>query len=221
MSSSSALRPSMICANTLSAAATTSSSSCNKVSKMGSNRRSKVYRPNIFSRFCTKSMQIHCKQAIRTTMLSLECIDWRSWSTSLSTGMALCKRCTISSRPLFISMAMRAISSSLSSMQCKVPPNKSGNISTHLPSELSIPFLSRLIFKWTYSCNQHNAVNLAHASVCEQQDTTMPAVSEMISMAFSSELEVTPFSKSFKHASALCRMSRDWSPNMLNKPWRY
>mmetsp|Transcript_3852 Transcript_3852/g.10378 ORF Transcript_3852/g.10378 Transcript_3852/m.10378 type:complete len:253 (+) Transcript_3852:841-1599(+) len=221
MSSSSGFRPSMICARTRSAATMTSSSGCCSVSKIGSQSRSSVDRRSICAGLWTSSMQIHCRQAVLTTMLSLTWMEFSNWSTSWSTGIELSRLETMSSRPLFISLAMRAISSSRSSMQLRVPPSRSGSIATHFSLKFSLTCDDCCICRVTNSCSQHSAVSLEQASLAKQHLTTMPVVSEMICRALLGGLDTTPFRSSFRHASALCRMSRMWSPNKLKSPSRY
>mmetsp|Transcript_10744 Transcript_10744/g.31770 ORF Transcript_10744/g.31770 Transcript_10744/m.31770 type:complete len:202 (+) Transcript_10744:606-1211(+) len=127
----------------------------------------------------------------------------------------------MSKRPLFISLAMRTISSSRSSMQLRVPPSSSGSIATQLSVKLLLTCEECCMCRDTNSCSQHSAVSLEHASVAKQHLTTMPVVSETICRAFCGGLETTPLRSSFRQASALCRMSRMWSPNMLKSPSRY
>mmetsp|Transcript_87059 Transcript_87059/g.224179 ORF Transcript_87059/g.224179 Transcript_87059/m.224179 type:complete len:210 (+) Transcript_87059:702-1331(+) len=209
MSSSSGLRPSMICARTRSAATMTSSSGCCNVSKMGGMSLSSMVRRNICAGLCAISMQIHCRQAVLTALLSRFWMESSNCSTRRSTGMTLSKFETISNKPLFISFAMRAISSSRSSMQWRVPPSKSGRTATHFSLKFSLTCNEGCICRCTNSCSQHSAVSLEHASLAWQHFTTMLDVSEMSCKAFWWELDVTPFRSSFRHASALCRMSRD------------
>mmetsp|Transcript_92171 Transcript_92171/g.264172 ORF Transcript_92171/g.264172 Transcript_92171/m.264172 type:complete len:450 (+) Transcript_92171:417-1766(+) len=227
-SSSSRFRPSMICANTHSVAATTSSFSCSSVLKMGSNSLSSVALVSIFSRLRSSNIQIHCKHTVLTSMLCRccrnsfcckGCRDSSSWSSAWSTGRSPSNVGTMSKRLLFISTAIRRISSSWSPMQRSVAPRSLGSISTHFCCNSEEPSCG---VRWMNSSSQHRAVSRMQAeSMQKHRSTTIPAVSEMIFDRSACGFAFTPFSSSFRQASALCLISRDWSPNMLSKLSRY
>mmetsp|Transcript_11903 Transcript_11903/g.32566 ORF Transcript_11903/g.32566 Transcript_11903/m.32566 type:complete len:207 (+) Transcript_11903:530-1150(+) len=177
--SSPASRPSMICASTRSAATTTSSSSLRSASKIGAKSLCSVSPRSICAGLCSSSMQTHCRHAVPTTRLSWR-MDSRSWSTSAPTG-APPPTCTISSRPPLISTAMRAISSSWSSMHCSVPRSTAGRIASQRPSgPPGRPWRTSRCTNW---CSQQSAVRREQASLAEQQRTRISAVSATICRA--------------------------------------